>query len=133
MFQTPYAYPNPYQNQQSHYNNQQIIRVHGRNGADTFQMMPNSSALLLDESEPLIYLAQTDGAGYKTITVYDIQPHKEIPPVNMQDLEQRISRLEEKLNEPYTANTKQWKPEQTRTNQTNGSNNQSNKQSSGTT
>lgn len=124
MFQNPYAYPNPFQNP---HNNQQIIRVHGRNGADTFQMMPNSSALLLDESEPLIYLAQTDGAGYKTITVYDIQPHKEIPPVNMQDLEQRISRLEERLNEPDIANVKQGRHEQIKSNQANGSNAQSNK------
>lgn len=126
MFQTPYAYPNLYQNQ-PHFNNQQIVKVHGRNGADTYQMMPNSSALLLDESEPLIYLAQTDGAGYKTITVYDIQPHKEIPPVNMHDLEQRISRLEEKLNEPNTANVKQGKYDTPKSSQTNGSNAQSNK------
>lgn len=128
MYQTPYSYPNVYQNyNQPHYNNQQIVKVHGRNGADTFQMTPNSSALLLDESEPIIYLAQTDGAGYKTISAYDISPHKEITPANMQDLEQRISRLEERLNEPNTANAKQWKPEQTKSSTTNGSNNQVNK------
>ena len=126
MYPTSYAYPNIYNT--PHLNNQQIIRVHGRNGAETYQMLPNSSALLLDESEPLIYLAQTDGAGYKTITVYDIQIHKEIPPINMQDLEQRISKLEERLNEPNTANTKQWKSEQTKPNQTTSTNIQNSKQ-----
>lgn len=127
MYQTPYAYPNPYQNysvSQSNYNNQQIVKVHGRNGADSYQMPPNSSALLLDENNPIIYLAQSDGAGYKTITAYDINPHKEVEPIDMQNLEQRIARLEERLNESNTSNVKQWKPEQTKSNATNGTNNQ---------
>lgn len=117
MYQTPYAYANPYPN----YNHQQIIKVHGKNGADTYQMTPNSSVLLLDETAPLVYLAQTDGAGYKTISVYDIQPHKEVPPVSMQDLEQRIIRLEEAIkNEPNSSNAKQRKYEQTKPDKTNG-------------
>ena len=128
MYQTPYAFPTPYQN----YQHQQIIKVHGRNGADTFQMSPNSSAILLDESEPIIYLAQSDGAGYKTITAYDISPHKEVSPTNISELEQRIARLEAKLNEPDTSNPKQWKSEQTKSSTSNGSNPQSNKQSAST-
>ena len=123
MYQNPYAFPTPYQS----YQHQQIIKVHGRNGADTFQMSPNSSAILLDESDPIIYLAQTDGAGYKTITAYDISPHKEVAQMNLQELEQRIARLEERLREPDTSNPKQWKPEQTKSSQTNGTNTQSNK------
>ena len=124
MYPTPYSYQNMYQNYNQPHTNQQIVKVHGRNGADTFQMAPNSSALLLDESEPIVYLAQTDGAGYKTISAYDISPHKEVSIMNMQDLEQRIARLEERLNEPDTTNTKSGKYEQTKSN---GSNTQSNK------
>lgn len=132
MYQNPYAYANPYPTFNNH--QQQIIRVHGRNGADTYQMMPNSSVLLLDETAPLVYLAQTDGAGYKTVTVYDIQAHKETPMPNMQDLEHRISRLEEMItNESNNSSTKQWKSEQAKPSSTNGANNQVSKQSSSIT
>lgn len=78
------------------FNNQQIIRVNGENGANMFQMMPNSSALLLDENSPKMYLVQTDGAGYKTITAYKLEPIQSKPQIS---LEERIKRLEDKLNE----------------------------------
>ena len=44
----------------------QVTRVSGENGANAFQMGPNSSALLLDETAPIVWFVQTDGAGYKT-------------------------------------------------------------------
>lgn len=102
MFNSPYAFPNPYQmnmpqqNQALSYS-QQIVKVNGRNGAEAFQMMPNSSALLLDESAPVVWLAQTDGAGYKTILPYDIHPHEETPLPDMKNLEERITKIEEAL------------------------------------
>ena len=33
---------------------QEIVRVNGKNGADAYQMAPNSSILLLDETAPII-------------------------------------------------------------------------------
>ena len=33
---------------------QEVIKVNGRNGADMFQMGPNSSVLLLDTTAPII-------------------------------------------------------------------------------
>lgn len=83
---------NPY------YNNQQIIRVNGENGARTLQMQPNSSILLLDESAPIVWLAQTDGAGYKTVTPYKIEPYQPAPEPDYNDLAQRITKLEEMIN-----------------------------------
>lgn len=54
MYTSPYAYPNPYQNINSHMMpSQQVIKVNGRNGAEAYQMSPNSSVLLLDESAPV--------------------------------------------------------------------------------
>lgn len=118
MYQNPYAYANPYPTYNQH---QQIIKVHGKSGADTYQMPPNSSVLLLDETAPVVYLAQTDGAGYKTISVYDINPHKEVPPVSVQDLEQRITRLEEVIkNEPNSTNPKQRKYDTAKSDKANG-------------
>ena len=40
----------------------EVIRVNGRNGADAFRLAPNSSILMLDENEPLVWLKTTDGA-----------------------------------------------------------------------
>ena len=61
-FQTRYNAP-----QQAFGSKFEVIRVNGKNGAEAFQMPPNSSIILLDESAPLIWLKMTDGAGYPTI------------------------------------------------------------------
>lgn len=70
-----------------------ITRVNGENGARTLQMPPNSETLLLDETAPLVWLAVTDGAGYKTVTPYSITPYTP-KVVNVEDLEARLERLE---------------------------------------
>ena len=77
----------------------QVVRVNGRGGADAFAMGPNSSALLLDESGTLVWAATTDGAGYKTISPYDITPHQDAPAPDFSSLESRIKRLEGFMNE----------------------------------
>lgn len=77
---------------------QQVIKVNGVNGANAFQMYPNSSVLLLDESAPRLFLAQTDGAGYKTITAYKLEPYIEPETISNADLLERIIKLEEKIN-----------------------------------
>ena len=69
-------YNNSSQLQQNNYlGKQEVVRVNGKNGAEAFQMLPNSSILLLDETAPIVWLKTTDGAGYPTITPYDISPH----------------------------------------------------------
>ena len=75
------------------YSKQEVIRVNGKNGAETYQLPPNSSILLLDESAPLVWLKTTDGAGYATVTAYDIAPHQEEVPVDTKLLENRIIKL----------------------------------------
>lgn len=84
----------------------EIVKVNGRNGAEAYQLPPNSSGLLLDETAPLVWLVQTDGAGYKTVTPYSISPYQPAPPVDVQSLEDRVKRLEELLNESYSANAR---------------------------
>lgn len=51
-----------------------IIAVSGRNGAEAFQMPPNSRAVLFDDSEDVMYRVSTDGAGYKTVQEFDFAP-----------------------------------------------------------
>ena len=82
----------------------EIIRVNGENGAQAFQMAPNSSALLLDETAPIVWFVQTDGAGYKTAKPFSIAPYQPQPPVDVHALEARINRLEALINESNPAN-----------------------------
>ena len=77
----------------------EIIHVNGRNGAEMFQMAPNSSTLLLDETAPIVWLAMTDGAGYKTVTPYSIAPYQPEPEIDTKSLLQRIEKLEAAINE----------------------------------
>ena len=76
----------------------EITKVNGRNGAEAFMLAPNSSVLLLDETAPIVWLAQSDGAGYKTVTPYSITPYQPEPPVDVGGLEARVKRLEDMLN-----------------------------------
>ena len=91
-----------------------IVKVNGRAGAESYQLAPNSDDILLDMNDPVIYFVQTDGAGYKTITPYDISPHKEISQTDkFRSLDERITKLEEAINNGkpnYRPNEQKSKP-----------------------
>ena len=94
-----YMQPNPYNaSYQVAPQQMQVTKVSGENGARSYQMGPNSSALLLDESGMMVWLCTTDGASYKTVSAYDIVPHKAEPEPDFGSLEDRIKRLEEIVN-----------------------------------
>lgn len=95
-FQNPYNY-NPYSF--NRFPTYEVIKVNGKPGVDAFQMGPNSSILLLDETANLVWLAQTDGAGYKTATPFTITPFVEKPPVDMNALTEKIDGIEAELKE----------------------------------
>ena len=86
-----------------------IIQVRGKNGAEALQMGPNSRVLLLDENDPLVWFVETDGAGYKTITPYQITPYQPAPPIDLNTLEARITNLEERLNAKSNSTTNKQK------------------------
>ena len=94
----PYGIMPNYQPQIPMANQSQVVRVNGENGARAYQIGANSSALLLDESGLMVWLVTSDGAGYKTVSAYDIAPHKEAPAPDYESLENRIKRLEEMIN-----------------------------------
>ena len=104
-------YANPYYNPYNAPNfatfqpQQQVVKVSGENGARAYQMGANSSALLLDESGTIVWLATTDGASYKTVVPYDITPHKASVSPDYASLETRITRLEEAINANTTDST----------------------------
>ena len=106
----PYQNISPYQGRlnqmQSDFTvRQEITRVNGKNGAEAYMLPPNSSILLLDETAPIVWLAHTDGAGYKTVTPYTITPYQAESTPDFNSLEERIKRLEEKLNEQSNYST----------------------------
>lgn len=127
---TPYSLNNPYNSfsamasgMNSPYqmsSRQEIIKVNGREGANAYPLnTPNSSVMMLDINQPILYVKISDGAGYCNITTYTISPFEQemIKPNNTDDLEKRIKRLEE-LYESYTLSItelKQPKPNQPNT------------------
>ena len=94
--------------QQTSLTKQDVVKVNGRPGAEAYTLAPDSSALLLDTSAPIIWFVQTDGAGYKTLNPYDYKPHEEKPPEDKyKSLEERIAKLEESINgKSNTSNVK---------------------------
>lgn len=77
----------------------EVITVYGKEGAEALQMAPNSKAILLDERPNinLIWLAQTDGAGYKTVTPFTYAPYVEKPPVDTNELSDRVANIEQMM------------------------------------
>lgn len=111
MFNNYYSNPYPYQErlnamQQQGLPRLEVIRVNGKPGAEAFRMAPNSSALLLDETAPVVWLVQSDGAGYHTALPYTIAPMEQRQPEDiMKNLETRLSRLEAMINESHPQQT----------------------------
>ena len=100
MIQNPYFNPYGFMQQpvQQPLPQQQVVRVNGENGAKSYAIGANSSALLLDESGTMVWLLTSDGGGYKTVSAYDILPHKTEPIPDYNSLEERIKRLEDAVN-----------------------------------
>ena len=95
----PMNYQQPMMNPQMQ-QGQKIDRVNGREGADAYFLMPNSEALLLDTKDPIVWLKQTDSAGYGTVTGFTIMPLKENANNEQYDfssLERRVTEIEQLL------------------------------------
>lgn len=78
---------------------QQIIQVNGKASVDTIQLAPNSSVLLMDTTAPIVWMCVSDGVGKTSATAYDIIIHKDKPPIDVESIEQRISKVEKIISE----------------------------------
>ena len=97
------GYMNPYASRYNAMAAQQIpkyevIHVNGENGANALQMAPNSSVIVMDDTAPMVWLCQTDGAGYKTVRAFDIAPHQAAPQIDIASIDARLKKLEEIYN-----------------------------------
>lgn len=72
-------------------NNQEIIRVHGEDGAKAYGLGPNSSVLLMDETDNIVWAKVTDGAGYATLRGFRITPIETNVTSTRVDAEQYVS------------------------------------------
>lgn len=101
----------------------EIVKVNGEAGAKAFQMSANSSLFLADATNPnLIWLVQTDGAGYLTATPLDVNLHQEQPQPSISSLEERIKHLEdmyEQLNSGFGKQQKKQRQQQSADQSTN--------------
>ena len=83
MFQNPYAnllaqnqYYNPQMNNQQIFQQEQqqnLIRVNGIDGAKAYQMNANSTVALFDANEDIVYIKNTDGAGFPSIRMFKFE------------------------------------------------------------
>lgn len=95
-----------YQPQPQYLQQQQVVRVTGEAGARSLRLPPNSSALALDNENPIVWLICTDGAGYATVTPYQISAYEPPKQPDMTELMERISRLEEQMHESHSSEIK---------------------------
>ena len=83
----------------------EINTVKGEAGALNFRMAPNSRTILADETGAMIWVVQTDAAGFLTAFPYDITPHKSQPTIDINNLADRVAQLEEMLNAKSNSRT----------------------------
>ena len=67
--------------QQTQQQPQNIQYVNGKPSAESYQMAPNSSVILMDQNLPRFYMKQTDASGVATIKSYDFKETEAEKPV----------------------------------------------------
>lgn len=82
---------------------QQILQANGKSSIDALRMSPNSSALIADQTQPIVWRCISDSLGNVTATAYDITPHKdealtekEALTNTLTEINNRLKRLEDK-------------------------------------
>ena len=73
---------------------QQVLQANGKASIDALRMSPNSSALIMDSTAPIVWLCTSDSLGNVSSTPYDISPHRDTPPVDVNSMETRLATVE---------------------------------------
>ena len=83
---------------------QQILQANGKASIDAIRMSPNSSVLIADTTEPIVWKCVSDGLGNVTAEAFDITHHKtdeEVEKENTNNLLIQISERLERLENKY--------------------------------
>ena len=73
----------------------EIIEANDEESARKIQMAPKSKTFIMSKSDPLVWLAETDGIGALTLRAFDLVPHQTQPPIDLNDILARIKKLED--------------------------------------
>lgn len=80
---------------------QQILQANGRASINALKMSPNSSALIADQTQPIVWKCVSDSLGNVTAEPFDISPHKDEAIVKEEamntllvDINERLKKLE---------------------------------------
>ena len=90
-------YQNPFFQVSPQLQPQQVTQVNGKASVEQLKLAPNSSLLAMDTTAPIVWLCKTDSIGALQVQPYDISPHVEKPPVDLDALESRLSAIETML------------------------------------
>ena len=85
---------------------QQVVQVNGKASVEQLKLAPNSSLLAMDTTAPIVWLCKTDSVGAIFAQPYDITPHVEKPPVDVNALEERLIAIETMIAEMEKKNDK---------------------------
>ena len=112
-YQMPLFQNNFNQMQQNILPQQNIMQSNGKPTFDTYRMAPNSSMLIADTSEPIVWRCTSDGLGNVSMEPFDISPHKEKQTLDNESLltiiteiNNRVTKLEENYGNQSTASRK---------------------------
>lgn len=78
---------------------QTIQYTNGKSGAEAYQMAPNSSAILMDSSNPIFYLKMSDANGLCTIRTFEFKEKIEKKQEDVFASKEDVAKLENRLNE----------------------------------
>ena len=91
---------------------QQILQANGKASIEALRMSPNSSALIADSTQPVIWKCISDSLGNVSAVAYDVTPHKDEAVVekesmtrSLESITERLTRLEKNYESITTRNT----------------------------
>ena len=98
-----YPYPTPFgmtavnPSQQNILPPQQILQANGKASIDALRMSPNSSALIADSTQPIIWKCVSDSLGNVSATPFDVLPHKNEAEVQKESMTRSFDLINERL------------------------------------
>lgn len=76
---------------------QQILQANGKASIDSIRMSPNSSALIADTTQPIVWKCISDGLGNVKAEAFDITPHKTEEQVEKENLNSTLNEINDRL------------------------------------
>lgn len=76
---------------------QQILQANGKASIDALRMSPNSSVLIADQTQPIVWRCTSDSLGNVSAVAFDISPHKDESVTEKEALANTLAELNDRL------------------------------------